>query len=121
MNDNHPHYLKCHACNKRLTLIEQSANIKIYECPNAHSKVAWVGNQIHFYHLFWDANEDGSERYRLDAGNAQTKLYIKGKQSRYNPFMEIISIDKVLPLEIKDNTIQLNNIVPRLKKLKAFT
>jgi hypothetical protein len=118
-----PYYLKCHACHRRLVLLYNQGGSRTYECPEAHVTVIWQGISIIGYTLFWDADLEASERYKMVSSNGITTLF-QSRHSRkyYRALYEpILDMDRMLTLEIKDQTVVVNNLIPRLKKLKAFT
>ena len=110
--------MKCHICKLNLRLIDQLGAHKKYECPNAHAQVVFHFHNIEKYILYWDADEFAKERYRLEGSFGSTCLYLK----KYNDrgYLKILEMDHILPLQIEEETIQLNDVVRRLQKLKAF-
>jgi hypothetical protein len=119
-----PYFLKCHTCGKRLVLQDQFLQTRDYECPDSHAKISWHNNQIIGYTIFWDADSDANERYKLVAANGITTLFLSNnRQGKYwrVSYSPILDMDRMLTLEIKENTIVVNNLVRRLQKLKAFT
>jgi hypothetical protein len=128
-----PYLLHCHKCQKRLILQDNFMGIRKYECPENHIEVQWHNNEIVGYTIFWDADSIGEERYKLIGDFQKTNLYKKTKVrvNTHNKHWDsprdeifwksILSMDHLLPLEIKNNIVVANNIIPRLKLLKAFT
>ena len=128
-----PYILYCPTCKQRLHHKEDFFGIKSYECSDTHVSVQWFDEKIIGYTIFWDADTAGEERYKLIANNNQTRLFIKTKVriNAHNKHWDaprdevywkaIMDMDHLLQLNIKDKVIIVNNIIPRLKLLKAFT
>lgn len=119
-----PYFLKCHTCGRRLVLQEQFMATREYECPESHAEVTWFNNQIIGYTIYWDADEQANERYKLVCSNGITTLFLSNnRQGKYwrVSYSPILNMENMLTLEIKDQTIVVNNLIHRLKKLKAFT
>jgi len=130
--------MNCHNCKRELCIVKESSNYTKIECPEHHATVFYRDSKILEYNLLWDADMHAKERFWINAFDdtnydnyyQSVKRYgcnfligtviLKCAYGRPYKIDKIFELNDFIPLEIMDNTIQLNNLVPRLKKLKAF-
>ena len=130
--------MRCHLCNRVLIEIKNEYNEVQNKigCPEDHCVISFQDNIIVSYNLLWDADSHAKSRYWLDSFDqtiskikiARFEPYLKDKgtviyKSTYgNPyrFNKILELNTFTPLEIKNDVIQLNNIITRLPNLIPF-
>lgn len=141
--------MKCHLCNKNLDIVKdnistysKNKNI-ILSCPNDHCSIIKSNHSISEYKMMWDADSKAKERYwiyswsadaqiikylRYNTGNAllnnnsftgSTIVTISEYGRPHNESM-LLSLDYFMPLNIKNDIIQINSVVSKINKLKAF-
>jgi hypothetical protein len=129
--------MKCHLCQRKLKLIDDKFFQVVLSCPEDHCEIIIKGDSVVEYKLLWDADNLAKDRYWIyswqknnnfnnkisNINNINNNAGTIVKCSTYSrPYKEtvVLSLDSFLTLNIKDDVVQLDNIVPRLKKLKAF-
>ena len=129
--------MKCHLCQRKLKLIDDKFFQVVLSCPEDHCEIIIKGDSVVEYKLLWDADNLAKDRYWIyswqknnnfnnkisNINNINNNAGTIVKCSTYGrPYKEtvVLSLDSFLTLNIKDDVVQLDNIVPRLKKLKAF-
>jgi hypothetical protein len=117
--------MKCHTCQKSLEPIDRDTpNQIVLECPDIHLTVTLINNDIASYTMYWDADENATNRYKLISSSNQTTLKhaigFDDPRSRWRYYKTVMTLPQMLPLIIKDNIVQCDNLIPRLQKLKAF-
>lgn len=116
--------IKCHFCKHELE--EQyclDPNNKL-ECPNGHACIT-LGNdgEIIQYTLYWDADPNANERYKLVAmeGSGTYLHYSPVKHRHFRNYKIVFETASFIPVAIKEDTIQMDNLVARLKKMGVFS
>ena len=114
-------YLKCHTCKEVLKRHTEGGET-LYECSSAHASVKHVNDQFISYVIIWDAKPNGQERYRIISSAYNTILQLSTTEKYWRPYYKtVLTIDSHLTLPVKDDTIVVDNLIPRLQKLKAFS
>ena len=120
--------MKCHWCKKYLEIIkdpDDPSALMILECPDDHLQVLTENGKMFGYKMFWDADVDAVDRYKLSYRNGITTLqhsYAPQVQNRkYRSYKIIMEIPQEFPLIIKDDIVQFDNLINRLQKLKVFS
>lgn len=120
--------MKCHWCSKEIQRLQTEPNYigeaEWYECPDAHLSLKTRGEEVISYTMYWDADDQALERYKIETTFSGTRLYLSkvNKPSyRFRQYKEIFYSQKAIPLTIKDGQVQFNNLVQRLKKLNIFS
>ncbi len=130
--------MNCHNCKRELTIVKECSTYTQVECPENHATVFYKDNKILEYNLLWDADVHAKERFWINAfddtiysntyhcikrygcNSLIGTIILKCTYGRPYHLDKIFELNDFIPLEIKDNIIQLNSLVPRLKRLKAF-
>lgn len=119
--------IKCHFCKHELVVPfdeDNNAPDRTYECPNGHAHVT-LGEEgeIVRYTLYWDADPNANERYKLIAreGSGTFLHYSAVKTCRWRNYQVVFETGSFIPVAIKEETIQLDNLVARLKKMGVFS
>lgn len=127
--------IKCHTCQKELSLNKENNWHNYYECPDLHILNVEFDNEgiAMNYILFWDDVEKDL-RFRLEANQNHTELRSRPLLQRKLPdhlpgdiaqivnkrWETLMTMDHFFPLILKDDTPQVENLFHRLLKLKAF-
>jgi len=117
--------IKCHFCKHELK--DRSPDYigpldLAYECPNGHASVVLDGEEIAGYILYWDADPDANERYKLVGNKGGTHLYYSPYKVKYSRKYDcIFETSAFIPIAIKENIIQMDNLIARLKKMGVFS
>ena len=129
--------MKCHTCNQELIPNRDQSNIKRWECPNLHVMdiILDASNQISQYEIYWD-DIDKDARYKLISRQNHTAMhhrpFIQPEQiierdkagyiyTMYRRWSTVMEFPNFLPFTIKDDIIQIDNLIHRLLKLRAFS
>lgn len=135
--------IKCHTCQKELVNAPDTPKAVKYpwlECPALHVLGVTLNAQqeITGYMIYWDDIERDA-RYKLESRHNHTTMAHRPLLQPENRPMENISTSgfvsdirpkrwssvmefpNFLPLTIKDDTIQIDNLIHRLLKLRAFS
>lgn len=130
--------MQCHLCQRKLINISDDNHhleVKL-QCPEDHCVITYIDNKIINYSLLWDADSEAKERYWIDSyndnfafnkvarfephsKNESTSIY-KSTYGRPYRYSKILELEYFIPLEIKNDIIQLNNVIKRLNNMKAF-
>jgi hypothetical protein len=123
--------MKCPYCKVEIFLSKfqpPNDNIKEWTCPEGHITLKKNDQYICQYTLFWDADEQAIERYKLFWSSVAGKTVLSKKDSQAGKYYrgfnyrEVMTIDGYFPLLLnEDQVIQVDNLVPRLLRLKAFS
>jgi hypothetical protein len=121
--------IKCHFCKHELEVPYAYGGSGIYpnstyECPNGHAHVIMDSKDIEIidYLLYWDADPDANDRYKLVGTQAGTFLHHSSLKKRYvRNYQCIFETASFIPVPIKENTIQMDNLVARLKRMGVFS
>lgn len=133
--------MKCHLCQKTLQFIPDDPYIQpgepsTWECPDMHATIEldrFDDSIIVAYKLYWDGDLNARERFRITAKRhtdhwtkQHTVLYKRSSPpessyARFPSWNAILTLDHFFELQIKDNIIQADNLIPRLLKLRAFS
>ena len=128
--------MKCHICQQELVHGPQKFQFipESWECPQLHALhiILDVNEQIVQYMIFVDDPEKNL-RYRLESDNHETTLKQRILNSPIDKdftFIEqalkrwsiIMTIKNFFPIYLNENqVIQVDNLIPRLLHLKAFS
>jgi hypothetical protein len=117
--------IKCYFCKHELQYqMEYDGNIPLddkLECPNGHADIYLnEAGEIRHYILYWDVDPDAKERYKLFGNDTGTFLYYSSRKSHFRNYICVFSTTVFIPVAIRDNTIQMDNLVARIKKMGAF-
>jgi hypothetical protein len=134
--------MKCHTCQQELVKVDPPLPCfdTFWECPQLHvlRLIINQAGEITAYMLFWDDIEKDL-RYRLESESNHTNLRQRPLTQPENRKMEhignpgfigeerpirwsiVMTIKDYLPLSVKDDVIQVGNLIPRLMKLRAFS
>ena len=118
--------IKCHFCKHELEIPEIDFDEEwSYMCPNGHASILVNDkDEIMRYVLYWDADPDANERYKLVAteGRGSYLYYSNTKRNRsWRAYRVIFETASFIPVTIKENTIQMDNLVMRLKRMGVFS
>jgi len=118
--------IKCHFCKHELQYqVEYDGKTPddTLECPNGHANITLdYKKEIMRYTLYWDADPDANERYKLIGAEGGTFLYYSGHKVRgWRSYRCIFSTGSFIPVAIKEDIIQMDNLVARLKKMGVFS
>jgi len=119
--------MKCPSCQKEVTEVwewdpcdhkEYSAGR--FECPEGHIILKYSGGEIVSYTLYFERN---LIMYKLVGNRANGMfLYEKDvKRYRRGGFRPKLNIPQYLNLVVKDDTVQVEYLVDKLKKLIIFS
>ena len=120
--------MKCHTCQKKLEAIDRDdkyhTNQIVLECPNMHLTVKLNNKNVIAYTMVWDEDEEAKDRYKLISRQGITGLYhshgFVSTNSRSRQYKTVMTIPQMLPLIIKNDIVQCDNLIIRLQKLKIF-
>lgn len=132
--------MKCHTCQQELVPNRDIPNVKRWECSLLHVHDVYFDSdgQITQYEIFWD-DIDKDARYKLTSRQNKTIMYHRPFIQPENRPMEhigakgfvgydtprrwstVMEFPNFLPLTIKDDIIQIDNLIHRLLKLRAFS
>lgn len=123
--------MKCPHCKTELELSKYrppNDNIKEWTCQEGHVTLLKNDQHIVQYTLFWDADPQALERYKLFYSSVSGKTILSKKDSQAGKYYrgfnyrEVMTIDGHFPLLLnEEGVIQVDNLVPRLLRLKAFS
>jgi hypothetical protein len=123
--------MNCYHCHKQLKsekidweendYYSQFPNRQFLECPNLHCSVILDGSQIVKYEIFYSPSN-----YLISGINApndplyttNTKLFCRSYKSKYEMILEL---PYFIPLSIRDNTIQGELLLKKLKTYLVFS
>jgi hypothetical protein len=118
--------MKCHACDQELVRdLEYNAQEIYWACPSLHilTVVLDEAGNITQYRIYCDDIEKDS-RYRLKSNRYRTCLQhrsLKQKEIQGPRWSTVMEFDGFMPLNIREDRIQIDNLVHRLLKLRAFS
>lgn len=118
--------MKCHTCQKELTLIESSPAPEngfeetVLECPDVHSQVSMHDNQIVHYRFFVDHN---GQRFRIQGSRKHnTTTFLKKTGNRAYNYTEVLQIKRYLAFKPgKGDVLEGQAVFNKLKTLLIFS
>lgn len=116
--------MKCHWCHKELQHLKEETNYigdnQWYECSDMHVTLLINKDKVTQYTLFWE--DQNQNRYKMIGLSGVTYLEKCNSITEYYKasYTTILKLDYMLDLHIENDTIQFDNIIERLLKLKAF-
>ena len=116
--------IKCHFCQHHLDIPANDDDYASWdlECPNGHADITLnEKGEIIQYKLYWDVDPDARERYKLIGRSTGTHLLYSIGKGSYRNYKVVFETGTLIPIQIKDNTIQMDNLISRLKKLGVFS
>lgn len=123
--------MKCHICNRYLECKNSALAYVLLTCPEDHAQVILHNSNIVEYKVMWDDDPEAKTRYwiaswscipTLQFNKTKDKATIITSCSYGRPYKQskILEFDYFTKLEIKNDTIEINSIIKKLKNLKAF-
>lgn len=103
--------MKCHACNQNL----EKSNFLTFEleCPDQHVFL----NKIQ-YVLYVDLDPLAQKRLKILSNHKSTQFVLAGYPTFYEKVL--LSIPRFIPLKIKNETIDIEDLISKFNKLKCF-
>lgn len=113
---------------------DKEYKIDVYECPDYHCTISIENNRIAYYELYFDI---GNDRFKIESWSFdeikdigeeyfQTTLYKRVDHKSLKRYTEhslknIWSINKFIPLQVKDDVIQGDLLFNKIKKYVIFS
>lgn len=115
--------IKCHFCKHELEEQYDGDPQTRVECPNGHAALTIHHGEIVAYTVYWDVDPDANERYKLigQQGSGTHLLYSPVKNKRGRGYHSVFETSSFVTIPVREDTLQLDNLVMRLKKMGAFS
>lgn len=118
--------LKCHWCQKELEPQPKDhldpPGVTRWECKDTHLLVAVQGDTVIEYTMFW-FEEDKGIKNKLIANSAGTTLYVAHMTpgASFRRYSKAVEVPQFISLIMDGNQVLYGNVIPRLRKLVAFS
>ena len=118
--------MKCHWCSKSLERqpadYHDPPNLTRWECPDVHLLVEKTNDEVSAYTMFWFEEEKGIKN-KLISTRASTILFIAHKVDggSFKGYKKAVEIPQFISLIMEGDQVLYGNVIPRLRKLVAFS
>lgn len=119
--------MKCHTCRRMLQppfdyVGLGYATTNKWECPEGHiTCLRDSEGKIIEYSLFWDADPDANDRYKMIGSDKGTYLLHSNRKSSLRSYKQVFETSSYVEIPLRDGCLHLDNLVMRLKKMGAFS
>lgn len=111
--------MKCYFCSRQLEIITQSYDGNFIECPSMHMGAYIKSNNVASYWFIWDEDDKGKKRYKMFS-NCKRTTVIRYEYPQLHREQTVLDFQNYIPIEIKNDIINLDYVVNKIKKLIYF-